>query len=94
MSAVAAKTAVTPTRRSWWKRGQNTRTAYLFLLPAMLVMAVITFYPLVFQVLMSFTDYSLGNFRGKPPTIVQVFDRTAAIILDRTSFETWSMPGL
>jgi arabinogalactan oligomer / maltooligosaccharide transport system permease protein len=76
MSAVAAKTAVAPSRRSWWKRSQNTRTAYLFLLPAMLVMAVITFYPLVFQVFMSFTDYSLSNFRGKPPTIVGIDNYT------------------
>src|SRR5437762_14306359 len=58
MTAVAA--GVAP-RRSWRQRTQTTRTAYLFLLPALLVMAIITFYPLVFQVWMAFTDFQLKN---------------------------------
>ncbi|HXX60251.1 MAG TPA: sugar ABC transporter permease [Candidatus Sulfotelmatobacter sp.] len=68
MSAIAATptTAMTP-RRSRWRRSQNARTAYLFLLPALLVMAVITFYPLVFQVWMSFTDFGLANLSAKAP---------------------------
>jgi arabinogalactan oligomer/maltooligosaccharide transport system permease protein len=45
--------------QTWWQRSQNTRTAYLFLLPALIVMAIITFYPLAFQVYMSFTDWTL-----------------------------------
>src|SRR5947207_2689883 len=59
-------------RRSFWQRSENTRTAYLYLLPALLVMAVITFYPLFFQVYMSFTDYGLKNLRvnSQPPTFV------------------------
>ena len=55
MTAVAAAQPPAPRRRSVWQRSRNTRTAYLFLLPALLVMAIITFYPLVFQVWMSFT---------------------------------------
>ena len=39
----------------------------MFLLPALIVMAVITFYPLVFQVWMSFTDYGLKNLRSTAP---------------------------
>ncbi len=35
---------------------------YLYLLPAFLVMAFITFYPLAFQVWMSFTDFAQVNF--------------------------------
>ncbi len=54
-------------RRSLWRRTRNARTAYLFLLPALLVMTVITFYPLVFQVWMSFTDYGLRNLRANAP---------------------------
>jgi arabinogalactan oligomer/maltooligosaccharide transport system permease protein len=54
-------------RRSWWRRTQNSRNAYLFVLPALLVMLVITFYPLVFQAWMSFTDYGLGNLRAGSP---------------------------
>ena len=65
MSVIAA-TAGAP-RRSLWRRTQRERTAYLFLLPALLVMAVITFYPLVFQVWMSFTDYGLRNLRATAP---------------------------
>ncbi len=67
MTAVAATSPVLTPRRSLWRRSQNARTAYLFLLPALLVMAVITFYPLVFQVWMSFTDYGLKNLRYNAP---------------------------
>jgi arabinogalactan oligomer / maltooligosaccharide transport system permease protein len=54
-------------RPSRWRPSRDTRTAYLFLLPALLVMAIITFYPLVFQVYMSFTDYGLKNLSPKAP---------------------------
>ena len=43
----------------------DTRTAILYLLPAFLVMGVITFYPLLFQTWMSFTDFQLKNLSGK-----------------------------
>ncbi|MCR6679737.1 hypothetical protein NVV43_30525, partial [Escherichia marmotae] len=71
MTAVAAGRAEAPPR-SWRQRSQSTRTAYLFLLPALLVMAIITFYPLVFQIWMAFTDFQLKNLRpGSPgPNIV------------------------
>ena len=44
----------------------DARTAYLYLLPAFVVMGVITFYPLLFQTYMSFTDFGLRNLRGGP----------------------------
>src|SRR6478609_9331067 len=66
MTAVAAGRAAVP-RRPWRQRSQNTRTAYLFLLPALLVMAIITFYPLVFQIWMAFTDFQLKNLRPGSP---------------------------
>jgi arabinogalactan oligomer/maltooligosaccharide transport system permease protein len=68
----AAATAQVLPRRSFWNRSRNTRVAYLFLLPALLVMAVITFYPLAFQVWMSFTDFQLKNLRpgsAAPPFV-------------------------
>src|SRR6476661_2175620 len=65
MTAVAA--GVSAQRRSWRQRSQNTRTAYLFLLPALLVMAIITFYPLVFQIYIAFTDFQLKNLRPGAP---------------------------
>ena len=48
------------------------RTAYLYLVPAFLVMGIITIYPLLFQVWMSFTNYGLANLRegSAPPDIV------------------------
>jgi arabinogalactan oligomer / maltooligosaccharide transport system permease protein len=66
MTAVAAGRAAAP-RRPWRQRTQSTRTAYLFLVPALLVMAIITFYPLVFQVWMAFTDFQLKNLRPTAP---------------------------
>jgi arabinogalactan oligomer / maltooligosaccharide transport system permease protein len=57
-------------RRTWRQRTASTRTAYLFLLPALLVMAIITFYPLVFQIYIAFTDFDLKNLSGKVPAHV------------------------
>jgi ABC-type sugar transport system permease subunit len=39
------------------------RLAYTYILPAALIMAVITFFPLIFQIWMSFTNYSNLNLR-------------------------------
>lgn len=66
MSVITAGGMNTP-RRSLWRRTANSRTAYAFLFPAILVMVVITFYPLVFQVWMSFTDYGLANLKPTSP---------------------------
>src|SRR3954471_1890103 len=67
MTAVAVGAGSAAPRRSWRQRTQSTRTAYLFLLPALLVMAIITFYPLVFQIWMAFTDFQLKNLRPTAP---------------------------
>jgi arabinogalactan oligomer / maltooligosaccharide transport system permease protein len=40
---------------------------YLYLLPAFIVMGVITYYPMLYQVWMSFTDYGLTNLRYNSP---------------------------
>lgn len=39
-------------------------TPYLYLIPALVVMAFITFYPMGYQLYMSFTDYNVKNLRG------------------------------
>lgn len=59
-------------RSSFWYRTRETRTAFLYLLPAGLIMSVITLYPLFFQVWMSFTDYGVKNLRfdAAPPTFI------------------------
>jgi arabinogalactan oligomer / maltooligosaccharide transport system permease protein len=66
---MATSVAVLPGPRS---KRRRLAQPYLYLVPAFLVMAIITFYPLVFQVWMSFTDFSLKNFRvnGPAPTVV------------------------
>jgi arabinogalactan oligomer/maltooligosaccharide transport system permease protein len=55
----ATTTAQAPRRR--WRLRRDTRTAYLYLIPALLVMLTITFYPLIFQIAISFYDYRLPN---------------------------------
>lgn len=60
MSAVLA-TATRLRRLRIPRPSRDSRTAYMYLLPALLVMATITFYPLVFQTYISFTDFRLPN---------------------------------
>jgi arabinogalactan oligomer/maltooligosaccharide transport system permease protein len=45
---------------------------FLYLLPAFIIMGIITFYPMGFQLWMSFTDYGLKNLRitAPPPDFV------------------------
>jgi arabinogalactan oligomer / maltooligosaccharide transport system permease protein len=69
-AAVTEARATTTTSKP--RRPRRDRMPYLYLLPAFLVMAVITIYPLIFQVWMSFTDYGLKNLRegSAPPNWV------------------------
>jgi arabinogalactan oligomer/maltooligosaccharide transport system permease protein len=83
MTAVSAQPAVVrrPPRVS-----RDARTAYLYLAPAFIVMGLITFYPLLFQTYMSFTDFGLRNLRpGAPaPPFVGV-DNYVRILSDNLS---------
>ena len=62
--ATAAAVAPVPRRRRNWRRSAQP---YLYLVPALVVMAIITFYPLMLQVWMSFTDFGPKNFRVNNP---------------------------
>ena len=62
-----ATTTATLPRRSASARARRGIAPYLYLVPAFLVMAIITFYPLVFQVWMSFHDFGQINFRVRNP---------------------------
>ena len=67
-TAVAATREGATSARSGRRRGgRGHRIAYLYLVPALLVMGIITLYPLIYQVWMSFTDYTVTNLRGNPP---------------------------
>lgn len=63
---MATTTAALP-QRSRGVQVQRTVQPYLYLIPAFLVMAIITFYPLLFQVWMSFHDFGQINFRVRNP---------------------------
>ncbi len=58
MTTLTAK--INPPPRSKFNK---TILPYLYLLPAFLVMAVITFYPLIYQVIISFTDFQTKDLR-------------------------------
>jgi len=46
------------------RRPRRNRMPYLYLAPAFAVMGVITLYPLIYQVWMSFTDFGIQNLRA------------------------------
>jgi arabinogalactan oligomer/maltooligosaccharide transport system permease protein len=61
MTAASAPLPAPPRKR---RVSRDTRTAYLYLTPAFVVMGLITFYPLLYQTYMSFTDFGLRNLRA------------------------------
>jgi arabinogalactan oligomer/maltooligosaccharide transport system permease protein len=63
---MATITATLPRPRRGARFGRGLQP-YLYLVPAFTVMAIITFYPLFFQVWMSFHDFGQINFRVRNP---------------------------
>lgn len=73
---------------------RDARTALLYLLPAFLVMGIITFYPLLFQTWMSFTDFGIQNLRSGAPAPTWVgLDQYVKIFTNQISgipnFDFW-----
>ena len=70
--ATTATSTAIPGRGRGPGSGRRQRVAYLYLVPAFLVMGIITLYPLLFQVWMSFTDFGIQNLRAgsQPPDVV------------------------
>lgn len=58
----------TTPRKSFWRLANP----YLYLIPAVIVMAAMSYYPMAYGVWMSFTDYGLKNLRigSQPPNFV------------------------
>ena len=88
MATTTAVLAPPKPRRNWRRRV----SPYLYLVPALLVMAIITFYPLAFQVWMSFTDFGAKNFNvrlGIPPNFIGLdnYVRIATSKLQIPNFE-------
>jgi arabinogalactan oligomer/maltooligosaccharide transport system permease protein len=67
MTAVGAVARPATSRVGGLKPSRDARTAYLYLAPALLIMAVITFYPLIFQTYISFTDFQVANIQPSAP---------------------------
>lgn len=84
-------------RPGFWQRVTKSGTPYFYLIPAAVVMAVITFYPLGFQVWMSFTNYGLANLRITSPApdwvglqnYIQIWQNNLAI----PGFDFWKTLG-
>jgi arabinogalactan oligomer/maltooligosaccharide transport system permease protein len=53
-------------------RFPEARLAYLYILPAFVIMAFITFYPLLYQLWLSFTDFELKHLRTLNPDFVSL----------------------
>jgi arabinogalactan oligomer / maltooligosaccharide transport system permease protein len=70
VSQPIAPAPLTPSKMSFRKKYPNAWLAYLYILPAFLIMAFITFYPLMFQLWMSVTDFQLKHLRTLEPTFV------------------------
>jgi arabinogalactan oligomer/maltooligosaccharide transport system permease protein len=72
----------------------DTRTAVLYLLPAFLIMGVITFYPLLFQTWMSFTDFALKNLSGKVAPNVVGLDNYRDIVASKLNIPNFEFVRL
>ena len=70
--------AVRPEASLVLARSRGSRCYYL--LPAFIVMGIITFYPLLFQTYMSFTDFGLKNLSGKVPANLVGLDNYSEIL--------------
>src|SRR5262245_29936843 len=70
MTAVLAAAPTRSLRFPGWRPGRDSKTVLLYLAPAFIVMGVITFFPLAFQVFISFTDFTTGSMRtGNAPWV-------------------------
>lgn len=80
--------ALVGTGKSWWAK---YRLPYLYIAPAAVVLALVTFYPIAYELYLSFTNYGLRNLRGRPPDWVW-FDNYVKILrndLPLTNFNFW-----
>jgi len=65
MTTISARAAYRP--GTFAKTFRRALPAYMYLIPAFLVMGIITFYPMGYEVWMSFTNYGLQNLRVDAP---------------------------
>ncbi len=53
-----------------WEKIRRNKLAYKYILPAALVMAIVTAYPIVYEVWMAFTNFSIVNLKNPHPAFV------------------------
>ena len=68
---MAAISPTAPDKKSrFWLRYPDIRLASLYILPAFLVMAFITFYPIAYQFWLSITNFELKHLRLMNPDFI------------------------
>ncbi|MEO8285431.1 MAG: sugar ABC transporter permease [Chloroflexota bacterium] len=88
-----AESAVVFKKKSIWQQLRESKIAYLYILPSALIMLVITIYPLLFQVWMSFTNYGVKNLRTNNPDFVGLNNYANVITgnLPITNYDFWRL---
>ncbi len=80
----ALSSAAAKKQQTFWEnvgsRLRDARLAYLYILPAFLVMAFITFYPILYQIWLSFTDFELKHLRTLNPDFVSFQNYSQVIV--------------
>ena len=84
--------SVLSSRKSgFWSRFPDVRLAFLYILPAFVVMAFITFYPIAYQFWLSITDFELKHLRLMNPDYVGLQNYIRVIVsgLPVTNYDFW-----
>ena len=53
-----------------WEQIRRNKLAYRYILPAAIVMAIVTAYPIIYQVWMAFTNFTVVNLKNPHPAFV------------------------
>ena len=78
-------------KAGFWSRFPDVRLAFLYILPAFVVMAFITFYPIAYQFWLSITDFELKHLRLMNPDYVGLQNYIRVIVsgLPVTNYDFW-----
>jgi arabinogalactan oligomer/maltooligosaccharide transport system permease protein len=84
-----------PQRRPPFRLGRRAQP-YLYLVPAFVVMGIITFYPLLFQVWISFTSFGPVNYRVRNPVPAEFvgLDNYIQIAISKLNIPNFEFPRL
>jgi arabinogalactan oligomer/maltooligosaccharide transport system permease protein len=55
-----------------WEKIRKNKIAYNYILPAAIIMAIVTAYPIIYQLWMAFTNFSISNLKNPHPAYVGV----------------------